>query len=152
MSKEQGILLGEARGNFLVSQIPVVLILRADRQSPNDECVNTFLSFSNILSPFRSSAPNTTIACKVCSEKTPVVYSQGWLCLNPSCSSFWSLGGREPDQLDYDTAFLRPVAAEFRGLPDLRPGKLVQTIDSITTSYAFSKGWHCEKCGRLSSR
>ncbi|KAG0708360.1 hypothetical protein DFH29DRAFT_892124 [Suillus ampliporus] len=100
------------------------------------------------------SPPNsvTEVACSICSQKSPVVYSQGWMCLNPSCSSFWSLGGREPEQLDYDTTFLRPVAASFSNLPELRPAKLVETMDFITTSYPFSKGWHCDKCGRLSSR
>lgn len=92
------------------------------------------------------------MTCNVCSKKSHVIYSQGWMCLNPSCSSFWSLGGREPEQLEYDATFLRPIAAEFRGLPDLRPGKLVKTIDHVTTSYAFRKGWYCEKCGRLSCR
>ncbi|KAG1776986.1 hypothetical protein EV702DRAFT_1104717 [Suillus placidus] len=100
------------------------------------------------------SPPNAvaSVACSKCSQKSPVVYSQGWMCLNPSCTSFWSLGGRELEQLDYDTAFLRPIAMLFTSLPELRPAKLIETMDSITTSYAFSKGWHCEKCGRLSSR
>lgn len=91
-------------------------------------------------------------ACTQCSQKSPLIYSQGWMCLNPSCTSFWSLGGRELEQLDYDPAFLRPIATVFSSLPELRPAKLIETMDSITTSYAFSKGWHCEKCGRLSSR
>lgn len=92
------------------------------------------------------------MACNKCSQKSPVVYSQGWMCLNPSCTSFWSIGGRELEQLDYNASFLRPIKTVFTNLPELRPAKLIETMDSITTSYAFSKGWHCEKCGRLSSR
>lgn len=101
-----------------------------------------------------TSSPHAVVnaACNKCSQKSPVIYSQGWMCLNPSCTSFWSLGGQEPEQLVYDTAFLRPIATVFKNLPELRPVKLIETTDSITTSYAFSKGWHCEKCGRLSSR
>ncbi|KAG2099129.1 hypothetical protein BD769DRAFT_1368639 [Suillus cothurnatus] len=101
-----------------------------------------------------SSPPNAVanVACKKCSQESPVVYSQGWMCLNPSCTSFWSIGGRELEQLDYDATFLRPIAMVFTDLPELRPAKLMETMDSITTSYAFSRGWHCEKCGRLSSR
>jgi hypothetical protein len=100
------------------------------------------------------SPPNAVanVACKKCSQESPVVYSQGWMCLNPSCTSFWSIGGRELEQLDYDTTFLRPISMVFTDLPELRPAKLMETMDSITTSYAFSRGWHCEKCGRLSSR
>ncbi|KAG1746118.1 hypothetical protein EDB19DRAFT_1690476 [Suillus lakei] len=100
------------------------------------------------------SLPNAVVkvACNKCCQKSPVIYSQGWMCLNPSCTSFWSLGGQELEQLDYDSTFLRPIAMAFSNLPELRPAKLIETIDSITTSYAFSKGWHCEKCGRLSSR
>ncbi|OAX39114.1 hypothetical protein K503DRAFT_690307 [Rhizopogon vinicolor AM-OR11-026] len=133
-SKKEGIILDAVTGEFL-------------NFSPSTSSQPLSRSSS-------STAPNdiTTMTCDVCSKKSPVIYSQGWMCLNPSCSSFWSLRGREPDQLDYDAVFIRPVAAEFRGLPDLRPGKPVQTIDHITTSYAFSKGWHCEKCGRLSTR
>ncbi|KAG1865826.1 hypothetical protein DFJ58DRAFT_863465, partial [Suillus subalutaceus] len=107
--------------------------------------------------PGQDPSPSNAVAdvtCNKCSQKSPVVYSQGWMCLNPSCTSFWSLGGRELEQqqLDYDTTFLRPIAMVFTNLPELRPAKLIETMDSVTTSYAFSKGWHCEKCGRLSSR
>ncbi|KAG1812407.1 uncharacterized protein BJ212DRAFT_1276580 [Suillus subaureus] len=110
-----------------------------------------FLTLEQIVDP---SLPNAVanVTCNKCSQKSPIVYSQGWMCLNPSCTSFWSLGGRELEQLDYDTAFLRPIAMVFTNLPELRPAKLIEPMDSITTSYAFSKGWHCEKCGRLSSR
>ncbi|KAG2043695.1 hypothetical protein BDR03DRAFT_851560 [Suillus americanus] len=112
---------------------------------------STFLNLEQIVNP---SPPNAVanVTCNTCSQKSPVVYSQGWMCLNPSCTSFWSLGGRELEQLDYDTAFLRPIAMVFTNLPELRPAKLIETMDSITTSYAFSKGWHCKKCGRLSIR
>ncbi|KAG1746285.1 hypothetical protein EDD22DRAFT_918224 [Suillus occidentalis] len=91
------------------------------------------------------SPPNAVAneACTQCSQKSPLIYSQGWMCLNPSCTSFWSLGGREH--------FYAQLQLVFPSLPELRPAKLIGTMDSITTSYAFSKGWHCKKCGRLST-
>ncbi|KAH7888686.1 hypothetical protein F5I97DRAFT_1925224 [Phlebopus sp. FC_14] len=65
---------------------------------------------------------------------------------------FWNISGEEPQQLDYHQEFLKLVPNKFENLPSLLPPKTVPSPDLVTTTYPFSKGWHCERCGRLSSR
>jgi hypothetical protein len=31
-------------------------------------------------------------SCSACGEKSPQVYSEGWMCLKPGCISFWKVG------------------------------------------------------------
>ncbi|KAH7916571.1 2OG-Fe(II) oxygenase superfamily-domain-containing protein [Hygrophoropsis aurantiaca] len=97
--------------------------------------------------------PATNQTCAQCARKSSVVYSCGWMCLRPRCSAFWCIatGERPPTQLQYDEEFLRLLPANFKNLPALRP-IIPHSPDEITTSYLFTKGWHCPKCGRLSSR
>ncbi|KIK91187.1 hypothetical protein PAXRUDRAFT_831057 [Paxillus rubicundulus Ve08.2h10] len=90
--------------------------------------------------------------CEHCHEESPTVYMQGWMCLNPRCDLFWSINGKEPQQLGYCEKFLQLVPQKFGNLPDIMPARAVQTPDRVTTTYSFSRGWHCTKCGRLSCR
>ncbi|KAJ7760653.1 hypothetical protein DFH07DRAFT_816306 [Mycena maculata] len=101
---------------------------------------------------------NLYFRCNSCSEKSPRVYRQAWACLNPVCSSFWTTASGQslPDHLDYNPEFLTII--DFRALPLAyrnallpRPPGLAPK-DGITTTYAHSRGFHCRKCGRLSSR
>ncbi|KAF8070689.1 hypothetical protein FPV67DRAFT_1036975 [Lyophyllum atratum] len=96
------------------------------------------------------------IACLTCDQKTPKVYKQGWACLNPTCRQFWVTldHGHLPLQLDYNRDFLRltPPYSLPPNLSDIRPGRPESSLDSITTTYAFTRGLHCRKCGRLSCR
>ncbi|KAF8844298.1 hypothetical protein BDN67DRAFT_963043 [Paxillus ammoniavirescens] len=92
------------------------------------------------------------VQCEHCHEESPTIYMQGWMCLNPRCDVFWSINGKEPQQLDYCESFLKLVPQKFGNLPNIMPARAVQRPGQITTSYTFSKGWHCTKCGRLSCR
>ncbi|KAF9241593.1 hypothetical protein BU15DRAFT_44647 [Melanogaster broomeanus] len=97
--------------------------------------------------------PDLSVQCEACLDKSPTVYKQGWTCLNPRCSVFWSINGEEPHHLEYCEEFLKPVPQQTRNLPNIMPDMAVlQTPDPITTTYSFSKGWHCKACGRLSCR
>ncbi|KDQ57451.1 hypothetical protein JAAARDRAFT_35165 [Jaapia argillacea MUCL 33604] len=97
-----------------------------------------------------------TSTCKTCEIVSVVVYAQGWICLNPACSSFWKLenGYAPPDNLSYSPEFLR--TASLPELPELAPLfpslPALKVHDGVVTSESFSKGWHCVRCGRLSSR
>ncbi|KAJ6468227.1 hypothetical protein C8R45DRAFT_837821, partial [Mycena sanguinolenta] len=97
--------------------------------------------------------------CEACGKSSPHVFRQGRVCLNPTCRSFWRMlrtGENLPSEVDYNPEFLsvidhRPLPISFRGAllpkpPDPAPK------DGVTTSYAYSRGWHCRKCGRLSCR
>ncbi|KAF9227346.1 hypothetical protein BS17DRAFT_775348 [Gyrodon lividus] len=109
---------------------------------------------ASVEEPPRLSDPeqDPSVQCGHCREKSPTVYMQGWMCLNPHCNVFWSINGKEPQELGYCEEFLKLVPQKFRNLPNIMPARAVQTPDRITTTYSFSKGWHCTNCGRLSCR
>ncbi|KAJ7034402.1 hypothetical protein C8F04DRAFT_573004 [Mycena alexandri] len=95
--------------------------------------------------------------CAGCLQSSPHVFRQTWACLNPGCHFFWMThGALLPSQLNYNPEFLsvidpRPLPFSYRGT--LLPTKLVlNPSDGVTTTYAYSRGWHCRKCGRLSCR
>lgn len=96
-------------------------------------------------------ARSLIFTCEQCRQSTPVVYKQGWMCLNPGCSVFWILEGSQPQELDYSEDFLRLLPQKFEKLPCVAPRTAVQT-PGRATSYNFNHGWHCNQCGRLSSR
>ncbi|OCH87040.1 hypothetical protein OBBRIDRAFT_837689 [Obba rivulosa] len=92
--------------------------------------------------------------CRHCGRVWPLVYRQGWMCLKPTCSAFWILDQCPvPDELGYDDSFLLLVPCDHDKLEDLRPPLPVKKVlKGVTTARKFCKGWHCTKCGRLSSR
>jgi hypothetical protein len=95
--------------------------------------------------------------CEHCKFQNPQVYIQGWMCLNPECAGFWKMrnGGPPGDVLDYTADFLElsPTDSLPDNLPEIFPKPPpIGAWDGITTAYTFSKGWHCLRCGRLSSR
>ena len=94
--------------------------------------------------------------CTSCRKASPTVYKQGWMCLKSGCGAFYQLsdGSAPPKQLVYSEAFLAPVAFHEERMEQLSPSLpgLNLPTDGITTSRHFTKGWHCQKCGRLSSR
>lgn len=98
---------------------------------------------------------NVTWECSACHRKSPQVYAEGWICLQPSCRFFWKLSGREqPGALHYSNSFLQLYELQSQELPDLRPPPPTENVpdDGVTTTYHFTRGWHCRECGRLSSR
>lgn len=106
---------------------------------------------------FRQPGPKDVYAtCEVCHEKTPQVYRQQWVCLNRTCTNFWvGTNGTAPSlPLEYNVDFLR-LSRSFllpTSLADVRPEPPILPIHGITTTYAFTRGWHCRICGRLSCR
>lgn len=62
-----------------------------------------------------------------------------------------------PDNLDYHPSFLdlppsQPLPPGFEGVGHAEGVALELNPTCITTSYAFSRGYHCVNCGRLSCR
>ncbi|KAK7676867.1 hypothetical protein QCA50_020203 [Cerrena zonata] len=98
---------------------------------------------------------NVTWQCPSCHKKSPQVYAEGWMCLQPSCRLFWKLSGKDqPTTLHYSNSFLQLQQLSAQELPDLRPPPPTDNVpdDGVTTTYHFTRGWHCRECGRLSSR
>ncbi|RDX42081.1 hypothetical protein OH76DRAFT_1363459 [Lentinus brumalis] len=93
--------------------------------------------------------------CPACKKKSPLVYKEGWMCLQPSCTAFWTFtdGVLGPEELTYDESFLAvSFLCEHDPLEDIVPQPPAVPEDGVVTSRRFSRGWHCKKCGRLSSR
>ncbi|KAF2822940.1 hypothetical protein CC86DRAFT_448052 [Ophiobolus disseminans] len=101
--------------------------------------------------------------CDACTEKSPQIYLNGWMCLKPNCTTFWHILDEsvpyEPNEasLMYDPRFLKqktpwpnddseyPLAfnsAELSGY----------SIPGEDTSQAFWSGMVCPQCGRCNSR
>ncbi|KIY61732.1 hypothetical protein CYLTODRAFT_362443 [Cylindrobasidium torrendii FP15055 ss-10] len=99
--------------------------------------------------------------CSECKCAAPQVYSHAWVCLNKACSMFFKVGTTTAPPLSaltYNPAFLalskEPVVLGTD--ISLEPGPPVLKNDTIDlvfgTEAAFTRGWHCTKCGRMSSR
>lgn len=89
--------------------------------------------------------------------QTPQVYSQGWVCLTPECPEFWKMknGNYAEYQLSYNADFLNlePPDRFPVDLVDIFPAPPPAKVpDDITTTYTFTRGLHCRRCGRLSCR
>ncbi|KZT10706.1 uncharacterized protein LAESUDRAFT_721073 [Laetiporus sulphureus 93-53] len=93
--------------------------------------------------------------CRFCRKTSPMIYVQDWICLSPECEAFWrtSQGDHPPADLQYSADFLQLLHFAPEKMEQLRPPLPVTRVQGgITTSRIFCKGWHCVKCGRLSSR
>ena len=80
--------------------------------------------FPNSGSPSTSDALSLYYSCSICRAHSPVVYAQGWMCLQPTCSAFWRLpnGDIAPDDaLSYSDAFLHAAARCNHELSDGNP-------------------------------
>ncbi|KAJ7932054.1 hypothetical protein B0H13DRAFT_1956449 [Mycena leptocephala] len=99
---------------------------------------------------------NRLYMCSTCGERSPHVFVQGQVCLKPQCSKFWVAPyGRLSGRLDYMPHLLS--LREPPKFPDgfdsrLVPERRIPSADEFTTSFLHSRGWHCQKCGRVSSR
>ncbi|KAI9067410.1 hypothetical protein FKP32DRAFT_1563809 [Trametes sanguinea] len=97
-----------------------------------------------------------TYICPVCMKASPVVYEACGMCLQPTCIAFWRQrdGTVPPEDLVYHSAFLNSfLQCEHEPLEGLEPlPPATEASDGVITSRRFCKGWHCKKCGRLSSR
>ncbi|KAI0949242.1 hypothetical protein AcW1_008912 [Taiwanofungus camphoratus] len=101
-----------------------------------------------------TSCNQTHWKCPKCNTMSPIVYAQGWMCLQPRCVAFWKTKNSVQYQdLEYAASFLCMLGCNHDKLEDLRPPlPVTKVLDGITTSRVFCKGWHCVQCGRLSSR
>ena len=103
------------------------------------------------------------ITCAQCQNPSPRVFELSWACLTPECPMFWTHIGGEfegqpmPDNLDYHSSFLdlppsQPLPPGFESVGHAEGVAVEMDPIGITTSYTFSRGYHCVNCGRLSCR
>ncbi|KAL6310396.1 hypothetical protein BKA93DRAFT_721627 [Sparassis latifolia] len=97
----------------------------------------------------------TSRVCSRCNTKSPLVYDGRWMCLTPSCTAFWKTSSGVPPSmgLAYSEKFLELLPCQHEKFDDLRPPvPATKAQNGVTTTRLFCKGWHCVRCGRLSSR
>jgi hypothetical protein len=108
--------------------------------------------------------------CQTCDFESPQIYLNGWMCLDPSCSSFWHIlpfnpGSSsesipyEPDEasLIYDPRFLKQSTLWPNECHDYLLTSNIAELSGLSvpgenTSQAFWLGMVCPKCGRCNSR
>ncbi|KAL0956319.1 hypothetical protein HGRIS_002472 [Hohenbuehelia grisea] len=96
-------------------------------------------------------------SCSDCSLRSPSVFMQGWMCLNPKCKAFWTLlnGSSPSDNLHYKPEFLIPGAEPplLHRTEDLIPANPIRDpSNGVTTDEGATVGWYCADCGRVSCR
>ncbi|KAF1836355.1 hypothetical protein BDW02DRAFT_646175 [Decorospora gaudefroyi] len=117
-----------------------------------------------------SLSPPVEKTCDTCRVQSLQVYLQGWMCLQPTCTSFWkisrptpgpgrSMSLQEPKEasLMYDPRFLKqktPWPNDEHDYPLISNTAELSghSIPGEDTSVAFWSGMVCPKCGRCISR
>ncbi|KXT06861.1 hypothetical protein AC578_7272 [Pseudocercospora eumusae] len=96
--------------------------------------------------------------CSGCNMRYPVMYLNGWMCLNADCERFWKLkNGQEAPygRLPYHPAFL---LKRTRWTNEQEPFSVRPPIPNIgatvgdNLTYINTRGICCPQCGRCSSR
>ncbi|THH31340.1 hypothetical protein EUX98_g2852 [Antrodiella citrinella] len=60
--------------------------------------------------------------CNTCAQASPQVFAEGWMCLKPTCATFFTLNNiAAPPYLSYSDNFLQPVPFSWENLGDMRP-------------------------------
>jgi len=96
-------------------------------------------------------AKESDFECKQCFKRSPFVYKQNGMCLNPTCTEFWISDGKEPQELAYREEFLKLLPHAFENLPRVKPTITLQPAGQLAAPNRC-RGWYCARCGRLSSR
>lgn len=96
--------------------------------------------------------------CTTCSKKSFRVYEEGWMCLNPKCSLFWTVNGAPPTDLTFHSTFLnyrtRPDPATVPQ-SDLAPNFFTTLKDVYSAGSTAREAWRgivCPKCSQCVSR
>ncbi|KAK2774206.1 hypothetical protein FQN53_003714 [Emmonsiellopsis sp. PD_33] len=106
-----------------------------------------------------SISPTDAPPCPSCLHTSPLVYEQGWMCLQPACEKFWQVNGSPPSHpLTYDPQFLKMRTRQTRSVrspcslvPDLLSTFRRQDTDLASARVTW-KGIVCPQCKRCISR
>jgi alkylated DNA repair dioxygenase AlkB len=107
--------------------------------------------------------------CNCCGELSMQIYLNGWMCLQPSCTTFWHImedmnfsshgKSKEPVEVEliYDPRFLKqktpwPNDNFEYSLKYDGPQVSEHAVPGEDTSQSFSSGIVCPDCGRCNSR
>ncbi|KAJ7152873.1 hypothetical protein C8R46DRAFT_1228435 [Mycena filopes] len=103
--------------------------------------------------------PQSVYQCSNCGNSSPRVFKHGWTCLRPDCPQFWTGPNWQLSAaLEYNPEFLElrePLALRLAPEFDTRlvpPPPVFDSTEEFTTGFKYTRGWYCQKCGRMSSR
>ncbi|KAG2415898.1 hypothetical protein HFD88_007090 [Aspergillus terreus] len=106
----------------------------------------------------RCTAPEKNV-CRDCGFESPRIYNEAWMCLEPSCKSFWTIDGSAPltdltfhqKFLDYRTPFDPEMQPHHSLIPDLLStmDEDDPTLGSLRIAW---KGIVCPRCQKCISR
>lgn len=111
--------------------------------------------------------PPNSKSCGTCARESLQVYLNGWMCLHPTCGSYWLIfpsgpDGNEPfepeeSDLIYDPRFLKaqtpwPNDDHIYPLTSNDATTSSHAVPGEDTSEAFVRGVVCPRCGRCTSR
>lgn len=97
--------------------------------------------------------------CATCQTAVPRIYNEGWMCLQPTCDSFWKLHGFEPPvDLTFHANFIEArtspdpeVVPHHDLVPNLLP-TLEEDGEGVSYSRIAWKGIVCPRCQKCISR
>ncbi|KAH2085533.1 hypothetical protein KXX03_001550 [Aspergillus fumigatus] len=97
--------------------------------------------------------------CATCQTTVPRIYNEGWMCLQPTCDSFWKLHGFEPPvDLTFHANFIEArtspdpeVVPHHDLVPNLLP-TLEEDGEGVSYSRIAWKGIVCPRCQKCISR
>lgn len=119
------------------------------------DCRYALTAFTCSFAPFEH-IEAISMQCLMCQVSSAQIYHESWACLNPDCPRFWlDMNDRLlSDELEYNFRFTQLAPASALAIPaeKLEPCLPGPTSPGLTTDYAYTRGWHCKDCGRLSCR
>lgn len=97
--------------------------------------------------------------CPTCRLTSPQIYSEGWICLQPKCSRFWTLRSWPIPPgftLTYSNTFLEHKATPqtLQAVPfDVVPPAPHAPDEAMSVDgRTLWRGWVCHRCGRANCR
>lgn len=102
--------------------------------------------------------------CRKCNKMSPLVYKDGFICLNEECRFFWMLAVSEDlfqtpnEEMDLNSCFTYSQQPTLIEKNFQEPFSLFPALNSDSIRYVrglsvdITRGIHCVKCGKLSSR
>ncbi|KAH8119159.1 2OG-Fe(II) oxygenase superfamily-domain-containing protein, partial [Phellopilus nigrolimitatus] len=114
-------------------------------------CANTSDAVVGVSFVFLSELP-TKIRCEFCGQSSPSVYREGWMCLRPSCTSFFQANSKEHFTLNYNDHFLELRPHPNFGRINLIPQSPIKSLNAPPKDRYSPRGWWCPDCGQLCCR
>lgn len=99
-----------------------------------------------------------SIQCLSCHRKSPRIYNEGWMCLEPTCTDFWYINQSRPDALTFHPDFLntrsrpaRTIRPHHSLIPNLL-GTISEDDPEVSSMRIAWKAIVCPLCSKCVPR